>query len=63
MVWYKTTKGSCRYPGENCPSRDIEDGPVHGFFCWIEGYDQEVVEDMDPVILKEMKEKYIDIKS
>ncbi len=64
MEWYKTSIGSCKYPGENCPGRGPRsNGIKHGFFCWIEpdvsgsGWDSEVVEDIDPKALEEMKEK------
>ena len=61
MGRHTTKRGSCKYPGLNCLGRANKglDGVwLHGYFCWIDGDDPDVVHDFDPMSLQEMEELY-----
>jgi hypothetical protein len=59
MKWFETTKGSCKYPGPNCPGRShLYTKYHHGRWCKLHNGDAEVEIDVDPEELKRLEEEH-----
>ena len=63
-MWFETTKGSCKYPGPDCPGRSHPHTKFyHGRWCKFHNGDTEVEIDADPEELKKLEEHHEEEKS